>query len=102
VRRGAQDYLPKDRLDAYSLPRALQTVMALKVAAEMLGDDRERAEATLNSIGDAILSTDVQGRITYLNAVAERMMGWTLGEAHGRRLERGFPHRRPGNSRVSR
>ena len=45
VRRGAQDYLPKDRLDAYSLPRAVQTVLALKIAAEMLGDDRERAEA---------------------------------------------------------
>jgi diguanylate cyclase (GGDEF)-like protein/PAS domain S-box-containing protein len=90
VHRGAQDYLPKDRLDGYSLPRALQTVMALKVAAEMLIGDRERAEATLNSIGDAILSTDNQGKITYLNAVAERMMGWTLGEAHGRRLSEVF------------
>ena len=90
VRRGAQDYLPKDRLDAYSLPRALQTVMALRLAAEMLVGDRERAEATLNSIGDAILSTDLQGKITYLNAVAERMMGWTLGEAQGRRLSEVF------------
>lgn len=86
VHRGAQDYLPKDRLDAYSLPRAVQTVIALKVAAEMLIGDRKRAEATLNSIGDAILSTDNQGKITYLNAVAERMMGWTLAEALGRRL----------------
>ncbi len=90
VRHGAQDYLPKDRLDAYSLPRALQTVMALKMAAEMLVGDRERAEATLNSIGDAILSTDLQGKITYLNAVAEGMMGWTLGEAQGRRLSEVF------------
>ena len=87
VRRGAQDYLPKDRLDAYSLPRAVQTVMALKIAAEMLGDDRERAAATLNSIGDAILSTDAEGKITYLNAVAEKMMGWTLSEAVGQRLD---------------
>jgi diguanylate cyclase (GGDEF)-like protein/PAS domain S-box-containing protein len=86
VHRGAQDYLPKDRLDAYSLPRAVQTVIALKSAAEMLVGDRERAEATLNSIGDAILSTDNQGRVTYLNAVAERMMGWTLAEALGRPL----------------
>jgi diguanylate cyclase (GGDEF)-like protein/PAS domain S-box-containing protein len=80
VRRGAQDYLPKDRLDKYSLPRAVQTVIALKIAAEML------AGATLDSIGDAVLSTDKQGRITYLNAVAERMVGWTLGEALGRPL----------------
>ena len=90
VRRGAQDYLPKDRLDAYSLPRAVQTATALKTAAEMLGNDRERAEATLNSIGDAILSTDLAGRITYLNAVAEKMMGWTCGEALGRRLDEVF------------
>lgn len=90
VRRGAQDYLPKDRLDAYSLPRAVQTAIALKAAAEMLGDDRERAEATLNSIGDAILSTDLAGRITYLNAVAERVMGWTFAEALGRPLDEVF------------
>jgi len=90
VRRGAQDYLPQDRLDAYSLPHALQTVMALEIAAKMPAGDRERAEATLDSIGDAILSTDNQGKITYLNAVAERMMGWTLGEARGRRLSEVF------------
>ncbi|MGC2109212.1 MAG: diguanylate cyclase [Candidatus Korobacteraceae bacterium] len=90
VRRGAQDYLPKDRLDSYALPRAVRTVIALKVAAEMLGGERERSEATLNSIGDAVLSTDIHGRISYLNAVAERMTGWRLEEAIGKPLAEVF------------
>ncbi len=80
VRRGAQDYLPKDRLDAYSLPRALQTVMALKIAAEMLIGDWERAEATLNSIGDAVLITDNQRRITS-RALAHRMFHLALHDS---------------------
>lgn len=86
VQRGAQDYLPRGRLDSYSLPRAVRTVIALKIASEVLAGDRPRAEATLNSIGDAVLSTDLHGRITYLNAVAERMTGWGLEEAAGRPL----------------
>ena len=86
VQRGAQDYLPKSHLDSYSLPRAVQTVIALKSAAEALVGDRQRAEVTLNSIGDAVLSTDLDGRITYLNAVAEGMTGWKREEAYGRPL----------------
>jgi diguanylate cyclase (GGDEF)-like protein/PAS domain S-box-containing protein len=86
VQRGAQDYLPRGRLDSYSLPRAVRTVIALKIASKVLAGDRQRAEATLNSIGDAVLSTDLHGKITYLNAVAERMTGWGLEEAAGRPL----------------
>ena len=90
MQRGAQDYLPRNRLDNYSLPRAVQTVMALKIAAEALVGDWGRAEVTLNSIGDAVLSTDLKGKITYLNAVAERMTGWRREEAYGRPLDEVF------------
>lgn len=86
VQRGAQDFLPKSHLDSYSLPRAIKTVIALKIAAEALLGDRERAEVTLNSIGDGVLSTDLEGKITYLNTVAERMTGWRREEASGRPL----------------
>ena len=86
VQHGAQDYLPRDRLDSYTLPRAVQSVIALKIAAEALVGNRERAEVTLNSIGDAVLSTDIVGKITYLNAVAERMTGWGREEAYSRPL----------------
>ena len=46
-----------------------------------------RAEVTLDSIGDAVVSADIRGRVTYLNAVAERMTGWLREEAAGRPLE---------------
>ena len=48
--------------------------------------EKERASVTLNSIGDAVLSTDILGNVTYLNVVAEKMTGWTCAEALGRPL----------------
>jgi diguanylate cyclase (GGDEF)-like protein/PAS domain S-box-containing protein len=53
-------------------------------AQEALFDEKERAQVTLNSIGDAVICTDISGRITFLNLVAERMTGWLLAEAVGR------------------
>jgi diguanylate cyclase (GGDEF)-like protein/PAS domain S-box-containing protein len=44
----------------------------------------EVAQFTLHCIGDAVLSTDISGKVTYLNPMAERMTGWTLEEASGR------------------
>ena len=52
--------------------------------------EKERAQVTLNSIGDAVLSTDIAGNVTYLNVVAERMTGWSREEAAGRPLEEVF------------
>lgn len=43
---------------------------------------------TLASVGDAAIATDTQGRITYLNAVAESVTGWSLREALGQPLDR--------------
>jgi diguanylate cyclase (GGDEF)-like protein/PAS domain S-box-containing protein len=65
----------------------------LKTAAEnitiheALYDEKERAQVTLNSIGDAVICTNVEGQVTYLNAVAERLTGWKLKEANGKALE---------------
>ena len=46
--------------------------------------ERERAHATLNSIGDAVVCVDISGNITFLNLVAESMTGWSLQKASGR------------------
>jgi diguanylate cyclase (GGDEF)-like protein/PAS domain S-box-containing protein len=87
VRCGAQDYLFKDRLDAYLLPKILRTMIERAAYAEALFEEKERAQVTLNSIGDAVVSTDVSGRITYLNVVAEDLTGWSQHEAVGHPLE---------------
>nr|ALV86643.1 diguanylate cyclase phosphodiesterase [uncultured bacterium 50] len=55
--------------------------------AEALFQEKETAQFTLNSIGDAVITTDVAGHMTYLNAVAERLTGWANAEANGRPLE---------------
>jgi len=47
---------------------------------------RDQAESTLESIGDAVLSTDLSGRVTYLNLAAEDMTGWSWAEAAGQPL----------------
>ena len=58
----------------------------LASAAELL-EEKERAEVTLNSVGDAVISTDFRGRITFMNVIAEQMTGWSLAEAAGRPLD---------------
>lgn len=44
-------------------------------------------QVTLSAIGDAVLTTDPQGRITYMNPAAESLTGWLAGDAHGQPLE---------------
>jgi len=90
VGRGAQDYLLPGHLDGYSLPRALRNAIERKVVEDVLYVERERAVVTLNSIGDAVLCTDISGNITYLNLVAETMTGWCREEATGKRLAEVF------------
>ena len=90
VQCGAQDYLFKTRLDAYLLPKALGSMIERASYFDALFEEKERAVVTLNSIGDAVVSTDVAGQLTYLNTIAERLTGWPLEEAMGRSLEEVF------------
>ena len=86
LRRGAKDYLLEDHIDSYSFDRAIRNMVERQTAEEALFEQKERAQVTLNSIGDAVLSTDISGDITYLNAVAESMTGWSNDDAVGRPL----------------
>jgi len=54
-----------------------------KRAEQAIFAEKERAQVTLQSIGDAVISTDAEGRIEYINPVAERLTAWTLAEARG-------------------
>jgi len=90
VVRGAQDYLLPGHLDSYSLPRALRNAIERKAVEDALYVEKERALVTLNSIGDAVLCTNISGNITYLNLVAESMTGWPREEAIGKPLAEVF------------
>ncbi len=84
IRHGAQDYFLKGSFDGRSLSHTLRNVLARKKAEEALYIERERALVTLSSIGDAVVSADITGNVTYLNPAAEHMTGWLREEAVGR------------------
>jgi diguanylate cyclase (GGDEF)-like protein/PAS domain S-box-containing protein len=90
IQHGAQDFLLKELLDSYGLRKTLTAVIERATMTEALFAEKERAQVTLNSIGDAVISTDIEGRVSYLNLVAERLTGWTLKEAMDRPLEEVF------------
>jgi diguanylate cyclase (GGDEF)-like protein/PAS domain S-box-containing protein len=90
VQEGAQDYLIKGQIEPRSLIRALVNSVARKMTEENLFLEKERAQETLECIGDAVICTDCSGNITFLNPVAERMTGWLLKDAAGRPMSETF------------
>jgi len=54
-----------------------------KRVEQAIFEEKERAQVTLQSIGDAVITTDRAGRIEYLNPVAEQLSGWRGAEARG-------------------
>lgn len=59
-------------------------------AENALRESEERLSTTLRSIGDAVLATDAEARVTMMNPVAEALTGWTEHEALGRQIEEVF------------
>lgn len=58
-----------------------------KLADAQLFAEKERAQVTLESIGDAVITTDVRGLVDYLNPVAEMLTGWRTPEARGQSMQ---------------
>jgi diguanylate cyclase (GGDEF)-like protein/PAS domain S-box-containing protein len=87
LQEGAQDYLVKGQIDTRGLLRALRYAIERKTMEEALFVEKDRAQVTLNCIGDAVISTNVRGHVTYFNAVAETLTGWSREEATGHPLE---------------
>lgn len=58
----------------------------LEEVNQKLFSEKEKAQVTLSSIGDAVITTDIEGRIDYLNPVAERLFDTTLSQARQRHL----------------
>lgn len=62
---------------------SIRDISDRKQAEKVLFMEKERAQVTLNSIGDAVICTDILGNITFLNLVAQKMTGWSLEIAAG-------------------
>lgn len=56
-------------------------VTPLRELSNELAEQHELLHVTLQSIGDAVITTDTQGRVTWLNPVAEHMTGWSVHQA---------------------
>ena len=66
---------------------SIRSLLSARQAAEQeVYEERERLSVTLKSIGDAVITTQAQGAVTYLNPAAEALTGWRTDEATGRPL----------------
>lgn len=74
-----------ERIEALS-----REVARRREAEDALRAQSEWLRVVLRSIGDAVIATDAQGRVVLMNPVAERLCGWTLGEAMGQPVEAVF------------
>ncbi|MGA3010043.1 MAG: EAL domain-containing protein [Terracidiphilus sp.] len=86
IQEGAQDYLIRGEVQPRELMRALLNVAERTTLEEAAFAEKERAQVTLDCIGDAVICTDTLGNITFLNRVAERMTGWLRTDAIGRAM----------------
>jgi diguanylate cyclase (GGDEF)-like protein/PAS domain S-box-containing protein len=64
----------------------IANITARKRAEQAMFAEKERAQVTLQSIGDAVITTDSEGCIEYLNPVAEQLSGWRAADARGQNI----------------
>ncbi len=64
----------------------LTDITERKKAETAVFQAKERAQVTLQSIGDAVITTDSEGRIDYMNPVAESLTGWESRESQGQKI----------------
>jgi PAS domain S-box-containing protein len=70
--------------------RQQMLIQALTEQKRRIAQARDIFETTLRSIGDAVIATDMEGRITFINAVAQNLTGWNDRSAVGLALQRVF------------
>jgi diguanylate cyclase (GGDEF)-like protein/PAS domain S-box-containing protein len=90
LREGAQDYLIKGQIEIRSLLRAIRYAIERKTMEDALFLEKERAQVTLNSIGEAVICTDNTGAITFINHVAETIIDGTAQHLAGRPIHQVF------------
>ncbi|MCI0506955.1 MAG: EAL domain-containing protein, partial [Gammaproteobacteria bacterium] len=79
-------YSSNNEGSSHGFEGTMRDVTTYKEAEEKIFQEKERLHVTLESIGDGVISTDPEGKVAYLNPVAEQMTGWDEKEAAGRTL----------------
>lgn len=77
-------------LKAFQNVQQARVISERRRAEEELKQSREWLRVTLTSIGDAVMTTDTEGRVTFLNPVAANLTGWQLSEAVGQPVQKVF------------
>jgi diguanylate cyclase (GGDEF)-like protein/PAS domain S-box-containing protein len=80
---GAQGYLSKGNLENSLVPQFVRTLIGYKTAETTFLIEKTRAEIALDSVSDAVIVTDMAGKVDNLNSAAEKMTGWSREEARG-------------------
>ena len=76
-----RDTMPFDLIDEQLINQFAQRVQLAIANMHLVNDiaaEKERAEFTLHSIGDAVITTDAEGNIEYMNHIAQRLTGWAM------------------------
>jgi len=84
VQHGAQGWLSRGYFDNSLVPQSLRNVIERMKVEQGAYVALARAQITLDSIGDGVISVDMYGRVDYLNIAAEEMTGWSRSEANGK------------------
>ena len=74
----------ENRKIIYTVMRDISTFKELE---HLLRDEREQLLVTLRSIGDGVITTDLEGKVVLMNRVAEQLTGWRHREASGRKID---------------
>ncbi|MBE9563999.1 MAG: GAF domain-containing protein, partial [Proteobacteria bacterium] len=88
-----RDNDPFDKVDEQLMTQFSQSVQMAIINMQLVSDmrsERERAEVTLHSIGDAVITTNVNGKIEYMNHVAESLTAWSLSDARNKAVQEVF------------
>jgi two-component system cell cycle response regulator len=86
VQQGAQDYLVKGQVNGNLIWRTIRYAMERQRGKQALISSDTRLKAIFDAALDAIITTDEEGRITGWSLQAERIFGWPISEALGRKL----------------
>jgi PAS domain S-box-containing protein len=86
---GADAYLTEP-IEAEELIANIRAILRLREAERQVREREAWLKTVMSSIGDAVITTDLERRVTLINPVAQEMVGWTEAEAEGRPLTEVF------------